>query len=65
MSRGNVEKVVGKVSDVSIVVIATSVRIALTAAEPSTTASVRAVEVRPGAANQAVKVCPIAEDGAA
>ena len=65
MSRGNVEKVVGKVSDVSMVVIATSVRIALTAAEPSTTANVRAVEVRPGAANQAVKVCPIAENGAA
>ena len=62
MSSGSMEKVVGNVSVVSMVVMATSVRIALTAADPSTTASVRPVEVRPGARSHAVKVCARGED---
>jgi len=51
------EKVVGNVFVESVVDMATIVRIALMAADPSTIASVRAVEIRPGARNQAVKVC--------
>ena len=57
MSSGSVEKVVGNVFVESVVDTATIVRIALIAADPSTIAKLRAVEVRPGPRNQAVKVC--------
>ncbi|BDF99648.1 hypothetical protein AoKodu_19490 [Actinomyces oris K20] len=57
MSSGSVEKVVGNIFVESMVDMATSVRIALMAADPSTIARLRAVEVRPGPRNQAVKVC--------